>query len=163
MHVPAVGTADGDIRIMVLRHFDPADWSMRFHTDFRSPKVAALAANPAVHVLAYDPEAKVQIRMRGQGEILREGRVADAAWASADNYARRCYLADAPGSSSETPTSGLPQWAEGRKPTDDQLADARQNFAILRVMLDRIDWFMLAHEGHRRAILTRDGAGWVAP
>ena len=163
MHVPAVGTADGDIRIMVLRQFDAADWSLRFHTDSRSPKVAAIAADPAVHVLAYDADAKVQIRMRGRGEILREGPIADSAWDAADNFARRCYLANAPGTSSDVPTSGLPAWAEGEKPANEQLAGARQNFAVLRVVLDRIDWFMLAHEGHRRAIFTGTGANWVAP
>ena len=163
MHVPAVGTADGDMRIMVLRAFDPAEWSMRFHTDVRSPKVAVIAADPAIHVLAYDAEAKVQIRARGRGEILRNGPVAESAWNAADNYARRCYLADAPGSQSDVPTSGLPEWAEGSKPSDDQLVGARQNFAVLHVSIDQLDWFMLAHGGHRRAVFTRKSANWIAP
>ena len=45
-HTPAVGTADGDLRVMVLRHTDPAAASLRFHTDARSPKAVLIGGAP---------------------------------------------------------------------------------------------------------------------
>ena len=46
-----------------------------------------------------------------------------------------------------------------------QLAPARQNFAIVLVELQQADWFYLSNDGHRRAIIDlHSGEGcWVAP
>ena len=43
MHIPGVVTSDVDVRGMVLREFDSAAWSLRFHTDTRAPKAAAVS------------------------------------------------------------------------------------------------------------------------
>ena len=75
MHVPAVVTSDVDARGMVLREFDSAAFTLRFHTDTRAPKVAAIEADPRVAVLFYDKGAKIQIRVRGTAEILRDAPV----------------------------------------------------------------------------------------
>ena len=172
MHTPVVATSDADVRVMVLRAFDEAAMTLRFHTDARSPKIAA-ADGRAVGVLLYDKEAKVQIRARGMGRIETDGPVADAAWAASTNYAQRCYLAQAaPGDASVEGVSGLPDWAEGVNPSDEQVAPARANFAVLLVQLERLDWLYLANSGHRRAVFTGgEGAGgakawkgqWVVP
>lgn len=163
MHIPAVATGGGDARLMVLREFDAAGWRLRFNTDARSPKVAAIEADPRVGVLFYDAEAKVQIRCRGRGTILTEGALVDAAWSEADSYARRCYLGEAPGTRVSQPSSGLPEWVEGKRPSEDELAPARANFALLLVEVEEIDWYHLAHTGHRRALLRRDGGEWLTP
>ncbi|MFU7527977.1 pyridoxamine 5'-phosphate oxidase family protein [Qipengyuania sp. ASV99] len=160
MHVPTVVTSDVDARIMVLRAFDSAAWTLRFHTDTRAPKVAAIRRDPRMAVLLYDQRAKVQIRVRGQGRILCGDPIVDAAWAASDNFARRCYLGDGPGTPSDTPTSGLPPEFEGVEPTDAQLVPARANFAVLLVEIEEIDWFYLAHTGHVRARFERDGGAW---
>lgn len=159
MHTPVVGTADGDLRVMVLREFDEATHTLRFHTDARSPKVAAIEANDAVSVLAYDPEAKVQIRMRGIGRVKHDGALPDAKWLESTTFARRCYLVESPpGSASDTPTSGLPEWAKGIVPTEDQIAPARANFAVMLVQVREFDWLYLSNDGHRRARATVQGA-----
>lgn len=164
MHTPVVATSDGNLRVMVLRDFDPENWTLRFHTDSRSPKVSAIGAGSPVGVLLYDQPGKLQIRCTGTGRIERDGPVADKAWASSDNFARRCYLGEAPGEPSDIPTSGLPQRFEGIKPSDEQIAPARDNFAVLLVEIERADWFSLDQAGHRRAIISRNGEGrWVAP
>ena len=160
MHVPAVITSDVDARSMVLREFDSSAWTLRFHTDTRAPKVAAIDADPRMAVLFYDKGAKIQIRVRGEGEILRDEPVTDAAWDNGSNFARRCYLGDGPGAHSDAPTSGLPSEFEGLEPTDEQLMPARANFAVLRVTLTELDWLYLAHTGHSRAQITRDGGAW---
>jgi 3-hydroxyisobutyrate dehydrogenase len=167
MHVPAVVTSDVDARGMVLRAFDPASWTLRFHTDARAPKVAAIAADPRMAVLFYDKPAKVQIRVRGTGRVLTDDPLTDAAWAESTNFARRCYLGDAPGDESESATSGLPAQFEGVEPDDAQLLAARENFAVLLIELAELDWFYLAQSGHSRAQFSRSEQGWkgrwVAP
>ena len=167
MHVPAVVTSDVDARGMVLRAFDPASWTLRFHTDARAPKVAAIAADPRMAVLFYDKPAKVQIRVRGTGRVLTDDPLTDAAWAESTNFARRCYLGDAPGDESESATSGLPAQFEGVEPDDAQLLPARENFAVLLIELAELDWFYLAQSGHSRAQFSRSEQGWegrwVAP
>lgn len=163
MHTPVVATADGDVRIMVLRDYQPGARVLRFHTDARAPKVALIGAGGAVGVLFYDQAAKVQIRCRGTGRIERVGPVADAAWHASTRFARRCYLGAGPGAVSEGPTSGLPAAVEGTEPDEAQLVPARENFAVLLVTVYRFDWFYLAHSGHRRAVLDGDRWQWVSP
>ncbi|UYH55446.1 pyridoxamine 5'-phosphate oxidase family protein [Qipengyuania sp. SS22] len=164
MHTPVVATADADARMMVLRAFDADSWTLRFHTDARSPKVAVIEGDPRIAMLGYDRDAKVQLRLRGTGRIERDGAMVDAAWAESTNFARRCYLGEGPGAVSKEPTSGLPPEFERDEPDYAQLIPARENFAVLLMQADEVDWFSLAHNGHRRALLMRDGRGrWIAP
>ena len=168
MHVPAVVTSDVDARGMVLRAFDSTAWTLRFHTDTRAPKVAAIEADPRMAVLFYDKGAKIQIRVRGTGAILRDEPVTQEAWDNGTNFARRCYLGDGPGTASDRPISGLPAEFEGVEPTDEQLVPARENFAVLLITLQELDWLYLAHTGHLRAQFSRGADGkwegrWVSP
>lgn len=170
MHVPVVGTADGDLRMMVLRDCAQEIGMLRFHTDARSAKVRRVTDLGRASVLAFDPEAKVQLRIGGRARVEASGPVADAAWAAASEYARRCYLAvGAPGSPAAGPQSGLPAEVEGIRPSAEQLLPARENFAVLLIEPLSLDWLYLAHDGHRRAQFTRTAPGhdwqgtWVIP
>lgn len=170
MHVPVVGTPDGDLRMMVLRECSDGIGLLRFHTDARSPKAVSIGQGGTASVLAFDPEAKMQLRLRGTARVETNGPVADAAWSAATPYARRCYLAEgAPGTQATQPTSGLPAEVEGIRPSEPQLLPARENFAVLLIEPIVLDWLYLAHDGHRRAQFTRGGAGqdwqgtWVIP
>ena len=164
-HTPVVATSDADLRVMVLRGFDPDTWTLRFNTDARAPKVASVGEGASVGVLFYDAHSKLQLRGRGEGWIERDGPPVDEAWEAATNFARRCYLGEAPGETSDTPTSGLPEWAEGIEPDEAQLIPARENFALLLLRLETLDVLHLAHTGHRRALFELpDGEGrWIAP
>ncbi len=169
LHTPVIVTADVDARVMVLRAFDAAAWRLRLHTDTRAPKAGVVDADPRVAVLFYDKGAKIQIRARGAGEIVRHGDEVEAAWAASTRFARRCYLGEGPGASSDLPTSGLPPEFEGVEPDDEQLVPARENFALLRITLTSLDWLYLAHTGHVRAQFTREREDaawegrWVSP
>jgi hypothetical protein len=160
MHAPVVATADADARVMVLRAFDPGAMTLRFHTDARAPKAKVIGEGAPVGVLFYDREAKLQIRTRGTGRIVRDGPEVDGAWRESTNFARRCYLGEGPGSEADGPSSGLPPEFEGVEPDDAQLVPARENFALLLVTLEDLDWFTLAHTGHRRARFLHDGTRW---
>lgn len=167
MHTPVIVTGDVDARVMVLRAFDPASLTLRLHTDTRAPKAQAIAADPRIAAVFYDKGAKIQIRVRGHGRIEASGPVADAAWAASSNFARRCYLGEGPGAASPVATSGLPPEFEGVEPDDAQLLPARENFAVLLITIESLDWLYLAHTGHVRAqFACTDGAWegrWVAP
>jgi hypothetical protein len=170
VHTPVVASvgADGapDARVMVLRKADRAAGLLRFHTDARSPKVAALDGG-AVAVLAYHPGQAVQLRLSGVAEVVRDGAEVDAIWAAATPFARRCYMIEAgPGTALSAPGSGLPADVEGRKPEEAELVPARANFAIVRVRVTGIDWLHLAQSGHRRAVFAAADewrGGWVVP
>lgn len=154
-HAPVVATIDqrGDPsqRVMILRQVDWPNRTLRFHTDVRTAKVSE-TENAHVSVLFYEPEAKTQVRLSGRGTVLSVGNVADSAWEESTPFARRCYMPEvAPGTIVSAPISGLPDWVEGRKPTEAELIPARENFAVLIVTFNRLEWLYLANAGHRRA------------
>lgn len=154
-HHPVVATVHADgvpqQRVMILRDVDWTSRELRFHTDRRSAKVSQISTGPLASILIYDEPSKVQLRITGSIRI-ETGGIAEAAWASSTTFARRCYMAEfAPGSVSAIPTSGLPEWIEGKQPEEIQLNDARGNFAALIVTIDSLEWLYLANVGHRRA------------
>lgn len=169
LHTPVVVSGDIDPRVMVLRAFESDAWRLRLHTDLRAPKARVFANDQRAGVLFYDKAAKVQIRARGVAEIVSHGTEVDAAWSASTNFARRCYLGDAPGTVSDRPTSGLPPEFEGSEPDDEQIVPARENFALLRITLMAFDWLYLAHTGHIRAQFARNSeigvwdGRWVSP
>jgi len=156
LHTLAIDTVDPkgqpSQRIMVLREIDRENRLLRFNTDSRASKIADIGTGNPVSILCYHPEAKIQLRLTGAGRTETNSPVADEAWNRASPYGKRCYLADpAPGTRTDIPTSGLDPDIEGRKPSDQDVAPARANFAILLVEIERIEWLYLAHTGHRRA------------
>jgi pyridoxamine 5'-phosphate oxidase len=74
MHSPVVATIDADgqpqQRIMILRQVDWSVRQLRFHTDSRTAKVEQLDVNGRVSVLAYDPSAKIQLRLSGGQRVF---------------------------------------------------------------------------------------------
>lgn len=170
MHAPVIGTADGDLRIMVLREAVPDLSRLRFHTDWRSPKAALIGNGAAVSVLAYDPAARVQLRMHGEGRIEHYGPIADAAWNAATLTSKRCYLAQTgPGGALDAPGAALPEDLLDRSPTADEAGAGRDNFAVLLVEVRALDWLQLTHHGGVRARFERACAAdawqsaWIAP
>ena len=154
-HNPVVANIDADgrpsQRVMILRECNWSGAKLRFHTDLRSDKITQLADRHDASVLIYDKDAKLQIRLSGKA-FIGSKVAAENAWATSTEFARRCYMTQsAPGTLSDIPISGLPAWIEGKKPTEEMLISARENFAILHFEFDSIDWLYLANSGHRRA------------
>jgi pyridoxamine 5'-phosphate oxidase len=165
-HTLTIATTDAngkpEARVMVLRGADRATARLRFHTDARSAKVDMIGAGAAVTVLAYDPGAHVQLRLRGTATIDTDSEERQAAWERTSLYGRRCYLGDVgPGSPADNPTSGLPADLEGMEPTTHRTAPGQANFALLWVHITSIEWLFLAHQGHRRASFEASPDGWV--
>jgi pyridoxine/pyridoxamine 5'-phosphate oxidase len=161
MHTIAVATVDAEgrpsVRTVVLRAADPAAWTIRFHTDARSRKLAELARQPSVAALAYHPAAKIQLRLTGHARVLA-GEAAAPIWAKVTPQGRQCYrVAKAPGEPIATPAEGAS--IDG---------DGREHFRAVEVEITSIEWLYLAAAGHRRARFRRDAAGrvtgeWLVP
>lgn len=173
-HTPVVGSVDASgiaqLRVMVLREANRDSRLLRFHTDSRSTKISDFRNNSCVSILMYDPTEKLQLRLFVTAHIETDGLAVDSAWIASTTFARRCYLAEAaPGSVSDAPTSGLPTWIEGQQPVEDQLTEARANFAILWCKVEELEWLYLANSGHRRARWTWDdcqhtwSGRWLVP
>lgn len=162
-HTPQVASIGLDgtpkVRTVVLRHTDGVARMIRFHTDLRSSKVAELAQNPHIQVLAYDPAHKVQLRLSGTACIHRDDGYALAAWQRSQPQSQLCYRQDAaPGQAGGDAAVLL---SPGQH-------DGRQNFAAVEISVSELEWLYLAVQGHRRARFTWDGNGtlsatWLAP
>lgn len=173
MHTPVVANMNVDgtpsQRVMVLRAVDCTKATLRFHTDIRSGKVAAINNSAPVSVLAYDMQAKVQLRLTGTGRVESDTPITDDAWSASSLSSRRCYLAyPGPGAKIAEPISGLPAHFESRVPNGDEARPGRVNFAVLTISLYRAEWLYLAAQGHRRAAFDRNRDGiwqgqWLIP
>jgi hypothetical protein len=148
------GAAGADARVMVLRDCDRAAATLAFHTDVRSPKIAAFAADPRVAIVGYDHDAAYQLRLHGVAVVLTDGPQWAAALAAVRDTDRRNYMTvRPPGAESALPDDGQP-------PVPDPDAVVR-NFARVVVTLQQIEWLDLARPGHRRASYVRDAHSWT--
>lgn len=156
-HTPVLATqgADGpQARVLVLRAADTALRSLTFHTDTRSAKLSELASDSRVAVTFYDAARKVQLRLNGVASVHTNDALSHQRWAASRPSSLRCYLGVQPGAASHAPTSGLPAQVEGREPELHELVIAEQNFAVLQVAVQRLEWLHLHTRGQRRALFS---------
>ena len=160
-HTPVLAThsADGpQARVLVLRAFDSAALSLTFHTDTRSAKLLELDVDPRVALTFYDAARKVQLRINGTCTVHAGDALAHQRWAASRPSSLRCFAGAPPGAVSAVPTSGLPAQLEGREPELHELEVAEQNFAVLQIAVQRLEWLHLHTRGQRRAAF-----GWPEP
>ncbi|MGK9170646.1 pyridoxamine 5'-phosphate oxidase family protein [Inquilinus limosus] len=148
------------LRTVILRAVDPAARRLEIHTDLRSVKVAEIRANPAAALLLYDPGEEVQVRAEGRAEMLPPGAALDAAWAATPGPVRAAYrMPGPPGTPIADPALPPPStgWTE----------EGRENFAVIVLTVDRIDWVRLVPGADRRAAFDWTGgalqASWLIP
>lgn len=154
-HLPAVANfSDGEIslRTVVLRKALPEERELRFHTDIRSPKWKALKVNSAISALFYDAASRIQLRVKGKAVMYFNDAVTADAWDKTNLSSRRCYLTPfTPSDFSDIPTSGLPNHIEQEEFTLEESEVGKENFGVVGIKVDSIDWVWLNHAGHRRA------------
>jgi pyridoxamine 5'-phosphate oxidase len=133
------------LRTVILRAVDPAERVLRIHTDRRSAKVAEIAAEQRVALLAWNPRAGVQLRLSGRAEVLMRGSAWQAAWNATSPRSRLDYAqADPPGTYVPAP------------PAAPSHPEPERNFAVILVTIDRLEWLRLAPGAHRRASFAWD-------
>lgn len=157
--VATSGVNGPSARVMVLRNVDRDACTLWFYTDLRAAKVVEVSVDSRIAVTGYDPEARLQLRLQGEGRMLTGAAVASR-WQEIGVSGRKAYATlRPPGSRLDEPGSGLPH--------EISAADAEANFAVLEVRVDQLEWLLLASSGHRRARYKYvDGAwrsSWCVP
>jgi hypothetical protein len=164
--LPVLATVGSDgapqARVIALRRVERQSRTLIFHTDVRSPKARALAADRRAAVTFWDPTDAVEVRFTGHVKIHRDDAVARDCWRDASALSRSAAgIALAPGTvlTRATPFEQLVQ--EGS-------ADmAYSHFAALVFEAESLDWLWLGPRDLRRARFLwggRDGSGrWLVP
>ncbi|MFY8005475.1 MAG: pyridoxamine 5'-phosphate oxidase family protein [Chitinophagaceae bacterium] len=172
-HLPAIATINEkgfpSLRTVVLRNAVATQKSIYFHTDVRSPKWQNLQNNHALAALFYDASARLQLRIEGKALLHYQDAYCENAWQKTGVSSRRCYLAtQAPSSAMSFPSSGLPDEMNDRNPTLDESSPGYNNFGVVEIKVQQIDWLWLNSKGHRRVIFTYSSDGnfqynWLTP
>lgn len=159
--VANLGTdGEAEARTVVLRGADRNAKTVRFHTDRRSGKFAALSAHPRASIHLYDHAAKVQIRLRGTAALHTSDALAEGLWSAMRDMSKVCYRQPVgPGAPIASPLAAI---------ADGLLADADgfANFVAVVVHVHELEWLYLAARGHRRALVDYHGGAlprWLAP
>ena len=160
---PTFLTGDASARTIVLREISAEERALLFHTDLRSDKSETLRQEPLVGFHHWNPDRSQQFRLEGRAELHLDDEIADRIWAEQPETAKVHYQkAASPGTPVEGPRSAHPA-------TDDVdgSSEPRSNFAVVRTVVDSIDWLHLHSEGHYRAQFEwTDGewsGRWVVP
>ena len=158
-----------DGRTVVLRSFSQEDLTIGIHTDNRSEKIEHLKNNNFTCLVFYDDQKKIQLRIRGATKLEKSKK---ESWNKLTNWSKRCYLTSIPpGRVSDNPTSGFPNKFEKEAPTSDESKKGFENFTVIKIFIDEIEWLFLASQGHRRALfeINRDNSNlsieskWLVP
>lgn len=152
---PALATISVDgrptVRTVVLRSVKVESCTLIAHTDVRSPKVAELRANPESEWVFYDPSSQVQLRLRGETEVVTSGEEFEGAWDSTPILLRPNYGSVAPpGTLLKDPPERTTTGSTGGK----------ENFALLCSRIREIDWLQLNQRGHERIVFIQEGSAW---
>ena len=161
-HTLVVSSFDGSkisSRVMVLREFDINKRIMRFHTDYRAPKIKQFSNKSIATVVGYDPNIKVQIKLHGKINVHQNNDISQKAWEASTNRSRKCYSV----------RGGSSKLIENPNEYDIKEYDAEdgyKNFSFLFFSFDSLEFLYLKRSGHRRAIHSWDHdlvSSWLVP
>ena len=157
-----------DARIVVLRGAFKDKNTLRFHTDIRSDKIKFIKNNNQIYFLFYNKERKIQVRAAGTAGIHYKDDLTKEVWERTQVISRKCYLAtNPPGTTSEDPTSGIPEQYVGKNVPKEESESGYENFSIIESKIHSFEWLYLASKGHRRAKIelgdNDSKAHWVTP
>ena len=161
-HSPTVSSIEDSkivSRVMVLREFNLKERFMRFHTDYRAPKIKQYKKNNTATVLGYDPILKVQIKLQGTIESHYHNSITRSAWDGSTTRSKKCYSVKG-GSSIVIDNPDEYDLKDGK------IEDGYVNFAVLVFKFDSLEFLHLKSSGHRRAIHSWDGkykSQWLVP
>lgn len=167
------GTVQRDhphLRSVVLRSAAREERRLSFHSDRRAGKVGDIQAHDRIAWHGWDPDTSEQIRLRGTASVHTDDTVADEMWEAQEPASLVVYpRPSAPGTPLDAPDDGLQASVKEEPITRADVADGRQYFAVVRTVIDEIDWLHLHPEGHYRARFRFDAARqafegtWIVP
>ncbi|OPY16773.1 MAG: Pyridoxamine 5'-phosphate oxidase [Syntrophus sp. PtaB.Bin075] len=170
-HQATLTTMDGNkpqSRIIILREFIEENRTLICHCDARGSKVSQIRDNPNVSWLFYNSDKWLQLRLSGTASVHTDDKTAESQWEKVRFHHRINYCAEIPpGSPTEKPTSGIPDFLRDKAPKILDIPEARKNFAAIVCRFNEMDWLLLKLTGHIRAKFTwkdnRRDASWVIP
>lgn len=161
-HSPTVSSIDDsgiNSRVMVLREFNLKKRFMRFHTDYRAPKIKQYKKNNIASVLCYDPILKIQIKLQGIIDVNYHNSITRSAWDGSTTRSKKCYSVKG-GSSLKISNPGEYDLKDGN------IEDGYMNFAVLIFSFTTLEFLHLKSSGHRRALHTwgdKLQSSWLVP
>ena len=149
-------------RTVVLREFNSKKRTLRFHTDNRSGKIEELKENSISSVHGYDPDLKVQIRLKGKTSLHIDNEISKKAWAESREMSKMCYsVKDSPGNKISSPEP----FDLIKEEIDIELG--YNNFAVLHFSYDSLEFLFLKGAGHRRSLFDWSSdqleSSWLIP
>ena len=142
---------------VVLRHYDTKEGIIAFHSDIRHRKINHIQNNDFVHCLFYSKEHKTQWRVQGRCKIHHHDTFSQSKWQNMPDLSKFCYVSDyAPATPMHDRSSGFSQQGWENKHTRIHEENADENFSIVAVYIDSIEWLYLSSRGHQRGIWSYD-------
>jgi len=161
-----IGKEGVEARSVVLRNFDKDKNIIRFHTDYRSPKLDDIKKNPNTVCLVYSYKLKTQLRIKTISSIHYDDSIWNESWDKTALSSRKCYLTKYdPSSIIEEKDDGLPLELKGKTPTSEQSEEGKKNFCVVDNKITEIDYLYLKSSGHERMVLdfNNNKSSWIAP
>ena len=153
-------------RVVVLRGAFKDKNILRFHTDFRSPKIKSLKENKKIYFVFYNKKRKIQVRAEGIATVHKDNELTKEAWTKTQMMSRKCYLSpQAPGDFINDSASDLSKDMGNEIPTYEQSEMGYKNFCVIESKIKSFEWLYLASQGHRRAkfMLDENKSTWLVP
>ena len=144
-------------RTVVLRGYDSLTNILTFHTNSHADKIKDINENPYVCCVFYSKSLKIQIRCFGYAEINHKNTRSIASWNNMNDMSKECYFQNPP------PGTQIKSYNDFSKTIFSSVSD---NFCVVDVKLEKLDWLFLKREGHRRAnifINNKESDTWVSP
>ena len=139
---------------VVLRAYQ--DGRIRFHTHKGAPKVAAMRNNPHVCLMGYDPEIKMQVRIKGLVKLHHQDAESANQWEEMRDSSKHCYQLPAPGGIYQDPPS--PQVLQANLQANPLIG--RDNLVVGWVEIKQVDVLFLHFDGHQRFIIQKQQQSW---
>ncbi len=161
-----IGEEGVEARSVVLRNFDKDKNIIRFHTDYRSPKLDDIKKNPNTVCLVYSYKLKTQLRIKTVSSIHYNDSIWNDSWNKTGLSSRKCYLTKYnPSSKIEEKDDGLPLELKGKTPTLEQSEEGKKNFCVVDNKITEVDYLYLKSSGHERMLLdfNNNKSSWIAP
>lgn len=158
------------LRTVIVRTADAESRVLMFHSDRRAQKIDDIRGGARIGWLGWDPEAREQVRLVGAASVHTDDQIADDMWEAESPSSLDVYVRSVPpGTPVDEPGAGRPDSARPGSPTRGQVEEGRSSFAVVRTVIDEIDWLHLHPEGHARAQFQfnvergRFEGTWVVP
>jgi pyridoxamine 5'-phosphate oxidase len=129
-----------------------------FTADVRSHKVEELERDPRVALTGLDAVAGVQLRLEGIAQVVLTPSSRTAAWRRLKAHSHVLFQSAVP------PGSVVASPEDGRSSPEAPVLSGLepvQDFALIHVHLQRIEWLDVSSQPHLRCQFLRQEVGWL--